>query len=81
LSYKICSAAKKFKIGLVPYLGLEITIHVIKSQIHLVRQSNFMMIRFEFAASWGEQLAVSRLQTQAENQFHLLPQAAQQVGY
>jgi hypothetical protein len=29
------------KTGRVPYLGLELTIHVIKSQIHLVRQSLF----------------------------------------
>ncbi len=30
---------KNFKTGRVPYLGLELTMHVIKSQIHLVRQS------------------------------------------
>jgi hypothetical protein len=30
---------KNLKTALVPYLGLELTIHVIKSQIHLVRQS------------------------------------------
>jgi hypothetical protein len=30
---------KKFKIGRVPYLGLELTMNVIKSQIHLVKQS------------------------------------------
>jgi hypothetical protein len=30
---------KKFKNGPVPYLGQELTILVIKSQIHIVRQS------------------------------------------
>jgi hypothetical protein len=30
---------KNLKTGRVPYLGLELTIHIIKSQIHLVRQS------------------------------------------
>ncbi len=30
---------KKLKNDHVPYLGIELTIHVIKSQIHLVRQS------------------------------------------
>jgi hypothetical protein len=34
LRYKIIGAAKNLKNGPVPYLGLEITIHVIKSQIH-----------------------------------------------
>jgi hypothetical protein len=33
------TATKKIKTGRVPYLGLEVTMHVIKSQIHLVRQS------------------------------------------
>jgi hypothetical protein len=32
-------APKNFKNGPVPYLGLELTKHVITSQIHLVRQS------------------------------------------
>ena len=30
---------KNLKNGPVPYLGIDLTIHVIKSQIHLVRQS------------------------------------------
>ncbi len=30
---------KNFKTGRGPYLGLELTIHILKSQIHLVRQS------------------------------------------
>jgi hypothetical protein len=30
---------KKFRTGRIPYLGLELTMNVIKSQIHLVRQS------------------------------------------
>jgi hypothetical protein len=30
---------KNVKTGRVPYLGLELTMHVIESQIHLVRQS------------------------------------------
>jgi hypothetical protein len=30
---------ENLKTGRVPYLGLELTIYVIKSQIHLVRQS------------------------------------------
>jgi hypothetical protein len=29
------------KAGLVPYLGLELTMHALKSQIHLVRLSLF----------------------------------------
>jgi hypothetical protein len=35
LRYKIIGTSKKFK----NYLGLELTMHVFKSQIHLVRQS------------------------------------------
>ncbi len=30
---------KYLKSGRVPYLGLELTMHVIENQIHLVRQS------------------------------------------
>ncbi len=30
---------QNFKTGRVPYLGLELTMHVLKSQVHLVRQS------------------------------------------
>ncbi len=30
---------KNWKTGRVPYLGLELAIHVVRSQIHLVRQS------------------------------------------
>jgi hypothetical protein len=37
LSYKIIVQLKKFKKR--PRLGLKLTIHVIKSQLHLVRQS------------------------------------------
>jgi hypothetical protein len=36
------------KIGPVLYLGLKLTIHVIKSQIHLVRQSLFISDYFNF---------------------------------
>jgi hypothetical protein len=39
LQYKITGAPKKYKNGPVLYLGLKLTIHVIKSKIHLVRQS------------------------------------------
>jgi hypothetical protein len=39
LTYKIIGAPKKFKNGPVSYLGLELIIHVIKSQIHLLRKS------------------------------------------
>jgi hypothetical protein len=35
----IIFAPKNLKNGPVPYLGLDLNIHVIKSQIHLVRQS------------------------------------------
>jgi hypothetical protein len=38
LRYKIIGGHKKTS-GRVPYLGLELTIHVIKSSVHLVRQS------------------------------------------
>jgi hypothetical protein len=41
--YKSVGAPKKFKTGRLPYVptyvGLELTIHAIKSQNHLVRQS------------------------------------------
>jgi hypothetical protein len=37
LRHEIIAAPKKF--NRVPYLGLEMTMHVLKSQIHLVRQS------------------------------------------
>jgi len=42
--YTICfikslKRLKKLKTGRIPYLGLELTMHVIKSQIYLVRQS------------------------------------------
>jgi hypothetical protein len=36
---KIIEAPKKFKTGRVLYLDLELTVRVLKSQIHLVRQS------------------------------------------
>ncbi len=39
LRYKIIGAAKKFKTGHVPYLCLEQIIYVIKSQVHLMRES------------------------------------------
>ncbi len=39
LRYKIIEAPKNLKTGRVPNLGLELTMHVLKSQIHLVRQS------------------------------------------
>jgi hypothetical protein len=39
LRYEIIVVLKKFKTGRVPYLGLELTMHVIKSQINLVRRS------------------------------------------
>ncbi len=39
MQYKIMGEPKKFKNGPVLYLGLKLTIHVIESQIHLVRQS------------------------------------------
>ncbi len=42
LRYNIIGAPKKnLKTGCVPYLGLELTMHVIKRKIHLVRQSLF----------------------------------------
>ncbi len=37
--YKIIVSPKNCKTGRVPYLGLELTMHVIKSQIYLVRRS------------------------------------------
>jgi hypothetical protein len=39
LHYKIIGAPKKLKNDPVPYLGLEFTIHVIKTQNDLMRQS------------------------------------------
>jgi hypothetical protein len=39
LCYKITETAKKILKDPVPYLGLELTKHVVKSQIRLVRQS------------------------------------------
>jgi hypothetical protein len=39
LCYKIIGASKQFKNGPGLFLGLKLTIHVIESQIHLVRQS------------------------------------------
>jgi hypothetical protein len=39
LRYKIIGAFKQIKNGPVLYLGLKLTILVIKSQIHLVRRS------------------------------------------
>jgi hypothetical protein len=47
LRYNIIGAPKNLKKGPVPYLGLELTIHVIKSQIYLVRHTEiniFMMV-------------------------------------
>jgi hypothetical protein len=46
MRYKIIGAPKKFK-KMAPspiYLGLELTIYVIKSQLHLVRQSLSMIL-------------------------------------
>ncbi len=45
LRYKNIAAPKQLKNGLVPYLGLELTIHVIKSHIYLARQSFSKYIR------------------------------------
>jgi hypothetical protein len=39
LHYTIIRTPKQFKKWRVLYLGLELTMHVLKSQIHLVRQS------------------------------------------
>jgi hypothetical protein len=39
LHYKIIGASKKLKNGAVLYVGLKLTIHVNKIQIHLLRQS------------------------------------------
>jgi hypothetical protein len=39
LRYKIIGTPKNVKNGPVLYFGLKLTMHVIKSQIHLVRQS------------------------------------------
>jgi hypothetical protein len=36
---QIIGAPKILKTGRVPYMSLELTIHALKSQIHLVRQS------------------------------------------
>jgi hypothetical protein len=38
-NHKSLEHLKNLKTGLVPYLGLELTVYVIKSQIHLVSQS------------------------------------------
>jgi hypothetical protein len=47
---------KNLKTGRVPYLGLELTMHVLKSQNHLVRQS-FKYFFFSYAQQFGEFLS------------------------
>jgi hypothetical protein len=41
--YELCLQLKSLTNCIVPYLGLELTIPVIKSQIHLVRQSQSIL--------------------------------------
>ncbi len=55
VQYKIIGTPKKFQKLLVLYLGLKVlTIHVIKSQIHLVRQS----VPLKASFSWMQGLPV-----------------------
>ncbi len=42
---------KNYKTDCVPYLGLELTMHVIKSKIHLVRQSLYGCLRYTKSSS------------------------------
>ncbi len=53
--------AKKLINGPVPYSGLEPTIHVIKSQIHLVRQSLSVKLRTQKNRTWWSGLVDERL--------------------
>ncbi len=56
MRYTISEAAKKLKTGRVPYLGLELAMHGLKSQIHLVRQS----LRYWFSTAVGADKRDSR---------------------
>ncbi len=43
--YRVLKALSIKNISRVPYLGLELTMHVLKRQIHLVRQSLYALQR------------------------------------